>query len=54
MNHIIQLLLCCLIRAASHKRMEKNDEADGPVKLLIIYVKNLNYQKLSGSPYLKY
>ena len=35
------------------KEWEKNDEVDGPAKLSINYVRNLNYQKLSGSPCLK-
>lgn len=35
------------------KKLRKNDEVDGLAKLPINYVRNLNYQKLSGSPCLK-
>lgn len=47
-NHLIQLLLRCLLRAASHKRVGKKmtelmDQEN------INYVRNLNYQKLSSS-----
>ena len=47
-NHLIQLLLRCLLRAASHKRVGKKmtelmDQEN------INYVRKLNYQKLSSS-----